>query len=570
MTDEQHIDDAIRNALLADDPGAVPVRLRARMAMVPDVAASVVAARGWHGHRSRLLVPALVVAAAVAVAVATSGAVRWGTPVATSRPAVAPSAPASPVFASPQPTVAATPSPVEDVVVLDPSQLTEVVDGTFALKGHLQYALRFADTVGWPFIIGTDPTNPSNDPAYSVRIVDMLENGHQIVSPQLTDAGIVWMETWYTRPPIDCTGQTGCGAYAGQPISWALNLTTFGGKTTRLDHGVDTGWQYDGVGSSARAPAMAASGARVAYAVPRPKDPGHADASTIVVRSLPDNRVTSRLDRDGYVPQLGVWGQALLFREAGGTGEQGSADPSDASLYLVQADGAHPQVVEDHVATAVIGDGGIAGDDRIAWLSTDWTGSRVHLVSLADQSRVDVVSAKSSGATDVVAVPATLALVGNGVAWVAATVDPLGNRLANVNAWHPGWATGRAVPILGVPDWLAGSDGRLLVSGPIVAAMVQTRVGAITPSVLFGQSASGWAGVDEDLASRIAVAAFESIRGPDEVADLVTTEDRGDAWRLVITGSVLDAKLDTATLDPAKMTIDVDKATGLVTVVASG
>lgn len=166
-------------------------------------------------------------------------------------------------------------------------------------------------------------------------------------------------------------------------------------------------------------------------------------------------------------------------------------------------------------------------DHRIAWLSTDGTGSSVHLVSLTDQSRADVVSARPRSATEAAADAAALALVGDGVAWVAATVDAFGNRLAAVNAWHPGWATGRAVPILGVPDWVAASDGRLLVSGPIVSALAQTRVSVVAPSALFGQTPMGRAGVDEDLAGRIAVAAFESIRGPNEIVDWETTEDQG-------------------------------------------
>lgn len=563
MSDEQ-FDDAIREALLADDPGGVPVRLRARMASIPRVERSRRAVPIWRRRRAWAAAPALglvVLLGAVALR---------GAPVAVNSPSPAPaSADAPTTSAAPSASASVTPSatPVPlSAIALGPKAVTEVLEGGFGLRGRLQYLLRFADTVSWPSIVQIDPSKTSDNPAFWVALAG-LQNDHQIVSPQVTDAGIVWLETWYTQPPNDCTGLTGCGPHAAQPISWALHLTTFAGKTTQLDHGVDAGWQYDGIGSSATAPAIAAAGDRVAYAVPRPDVPGHADASTIIVRSLPDGRIVRRLDRDGYVPQVGVWDQALLFREAVGGAEPESADASAATLYVSPGDDRDPLAIDRNVGGATIGDGGVPGDDRIAWVSSQQGAAWVGIANIDGTVPTMVFPASSVDPSLTPVSAASPALIGDGVAWLNEATDAFGDQIHSVDAWLPHWATGRTVPTLTGATSLTTSDGRLLVHGIGLPAVENTPVGAIPAPALF--AADGGQPVDMLLAERLAFARFNTGYGIGVTPQVASQrlEDRGTSWRMRLVASI--DGLNGTLLETVMMTIDVDKATGVTTIVDS-
>lgn len=563
MSDER-FDDAIREALLADDPGGVPVRLRARMASIPGAEHPPRAVPLWRRRRAWAAAPAL------GLAILLGAVALRGAPVAVNGPSITPVSPTAPLgsaAASARPSATPWAAPVQlPAIALDPKAVTEVLEGGFGLRGRLQYLLRLSDTVSWPSIVQVDPSKLSDDPAFWVRLAG-FQNEHAIVSPQVTDAGIVWLETWYTQPEIDCTGLTGCGPHAAQPISWSLHLTTFAGQTTQLDHGVDTGWQYDGVGSSATAPAIAAAGNRVAYAVPRRNVPGHADASTIIVRSLPEGRIVRRLDRDGYVPQVGVWGQALMFREAMGGPQPESADPTAATLYVSPGEGDDPLGVDQNVAAATIGDGGVPGDDRIAWVSNQQGATWVAIANVDGTVPTMVFPASSVDPSLMPLSAASPALIGDGVAWLNTSTDAFGDPIHSLDVWLPHWATGRTVPMLLGATSLATSDGRLLVHGIGLPAVENTPVGGIPASALFGSG--GGQPVDMVLAERLAFSRFNSVYGLGAVP-LVTSqklEDRGTTWRLSIVASM--DTLDGTPLETVMMTIDVDKATGVTTIVDS-
>jgi hypothetical protein len=364
----------------------------------------------------------------------------------------------------------------------------------------------------------------------------------------------------------------------GSPTSGS---PTFAGKTTQLDHGVDTGWQYDGIGSSATAPAVAASGDRVAYAVPRPNMPGHADASAIIVRSLPDGRVVRRLDRDGYVPQVGVWKQALMFREAVGGAEPESADPSAATLYVASSDDQDPFPFERRVSAATIGDGGVPGNDRVAWVSSEVGAVGIRIAPVTTGTPTLVQPALWGGGSVTPVGAGAPALVGDGAAWRTVFTDAYGDELVDVNVWDPGWATGRVVPMLGSPDSLATSDGRLLVVGLGTPAFANTPAGAVPASALFGtQVADGSAPstapspspgpVDMLMAESLAGARFDHAYGSNSGLPSVQDTklvDLGDVWRVTFTASLADSQ--GASIGTATMTVEVDKATGVATVVAS-
>ena len=478
MSDER-FDDAVREALLTDDPGSVPGRLRARMARIPDEEGQR-GATGWRHRLTALAVPAAVLAAAVVVAVLFGGIALHGQEAASAVPTVPPSAPVASAAASVQSasgpasiTPSATPSGPIRIVA---SQVTGLMAGTFAIRDNVGYVRSMADTVSWPTLLAVDLGSSQQG-----GILVALENGHDIASYALTDAGIVWIETWYTQPAIDCGNRTPCSPHEYQPVSWALNLTTFDKQTTRLDSGVVSRTSVEGEVAGPLPPEMAAQGDRVAYAVPRATVPGAPEASQILVRSLPDGSLVRRIDTDGYVAQIGMSGQAVAFRSALDVSPGGGVDPWDATLYATAADGQEPVVVAAHVADVAIGDGGVGGPTRLAWAPDDQNHASVYVEDLgAGPPTVVKATAGTSG-------PASqLIVVGDGVAWIAQAMDASGAGSSLVNAWHPGWSEARAVPAFGSPDTIGVTGTQLLVAGGSIADLGGGPAGAIPASAIVG------------------------------------------------------------------------------------
>jgi hypothetical protein len=485
MSDER-LDDAIRDALLADDPGAVPVGLKARMAMIPDEAAGQTASHGWRARAASFAVPAAALAAVVVIALVFGGIALRGQQTASAVPTVAPSAPqgsapavvpsasALPSMAVSSPTPAPAPT---GPITIDPAKVTGLMEGTFALYDNMGYVRSMADTVSWPTLLAVD---------FSVSgkggTLVALKNGHDIASQALTSAGVVWVETWYAQPAIDCGNRTPCAPHEYQPVSWALNLTTLAGKTMQLDHGVVSRTSVGGQTASPLPPVMAAQGDRVAYAVPRLNVKDAPEASRIIVRSLPDNAEVRTIDTTGYVAQLGVFGQALIFREAADSAGPGTVDAGTGDLNVVREDGAYPVTVASQVSDATIGDGGGTGDPRVAWTRADPTDADLYWSALGSNMVAGVIPSGpvTSGYNPVV--------IGDGFAWLTQVQAPDGSSSSQVNLWQPGWETARTVPGLGSPDGIISSAGQLLVSGSAVPVLQQlgAPMGAIPAAALFG------------------------------------------------------------------------------------
>lgn len=503
MSDERRNDerysDAIRRALLADDPGQVPARLRSRMAMIPDEAAGRTAMGGWRSRLGSFAVPAAVLAAAAIIAVVFGGIALRGEQVASAvpsaptlgpslvqsnpaivAPTVAPSAIASnppaptPAASAPTPAAsAATPAP-SGPITLQPSQITNLQQrGVFAISNGVAYAAaNLTSSVG--AILKIDLTKPD-----SASTLVRLTNGRAVASIDLTNAGIVWIESWYTQPPINCS-TTPCSAHQGQPVSWSLNLTTLDGKTTKLDSGVVSRTSVQGEGASPLPPVMAGQGDRVAYAVPRLNVPRAPDASRIIVRSLPDGAVVRTIDAQGYIAQLGVFGQAVIDREAQDTAGAGTIDPGDATLNLAASDGQAPAAIASHVLDATIGDGGTGGSARIAWTTLNSADGTLKWIDLS-RSGVHSVRA-STGGTGGFA-PVT---VGDGLAWSVQVQDNAGAWSTVLDVWHPGWSGGREVVTVGSPDAVSGSADELIVTGGNLQQVIGASDGAIAAAALFG------------------------------------------------------------------------------------
>ena len=321
---------------------------------------------------------------------------------------------------------------------------------------------------------------------------------------------------------------------------------------------------------------MAADDGRVAYAVPRPNAPGAPDASTIIVRWLPGGEVARQVDTRGYVAQLGVWNQSLFYRESIGQGGEGSVDPADATLYLATSDSAEPRPLEDHVAQATIGDGGLPAADRIAWVSNAPDAVGIRIAPIAAVAPTLVEPAESLTSVDGSQPSATSpTMIGDGVAWIVQGPDWTGGWVSQVFAWHPFWATGLSVPMLGSPDRLSSSDGRLLVAGQHVPALGDAPVGVLPPAALFGPSGPSASPaplaqpVDMLIARSLAAAFFATAQGPGKtVSDSTITsmEELGAVWRVTMGGTVTEA---TGAYYGLTMVLDIDKATGKVTIFGS-
>lgn len=505
MSDER-FDDAIREALLADDPGTVPTRLRTRMAMIPDEAAGQSAASPWRERFARYAVPMGVLAAAAIIVVVFGGIALRGpqvasvmpslpiaspsaepsavpsaapsdTPVGSDQPSAPPSPSATPAQ-SPVPTATAQPSGgTTGPVAIDKAKVVALTEGTFAIKGDLAYHFGRSDTVSDP-LIGSIGLADSTKGGMLVR----LQNGHDISAYAVTDKGVVWLETWYTDAAIDCTNQVPCSPHGGQPVSWKLNVTTADGKTTKLDSGVVSRLSVEGEGSTPLPPEIAAQGNRVAYAVPRTVS-GQPQASRIIVRSLTDGSVIRTIDTSGYVGQVGIFGETVIYRRAVDT--SGPSDPSNAYLNIAVDDAAKPQTIDGNVAQASIGDGGTGGPVRIAWTPGYGSTPGLRWAALANL-QIHVVDAISDAQTSFDPV-----IVGDGYAWLGYLDHGDGSSDLQVQAWRPGWAAARAVPDLSSPERLFSSDGWLLSSGGDITVLKDlgapgNAVAAIRAVDLFG------------------------------------------------------------------------------------
>ena len=122
---------------------------------------------------------------------------------------------------------------------------------------------------------------------------------------------MVWVESWYAHPKPNVGGETGGNLNAGQPLLWQINSVTITtGARSVIASGSNTRIPVEGEAAGALAPVLAADGDRVAYTLDR-SGPGGTDASAIIVRSLSSGAVLRRIEADGYVPQVGLVGQAV-------------------------------------------------------------------------------------------------------------------------------------------------------------------------------------------------------------------------------------------------------------------
>jgi hypothetical protein len=460
---DERFEREIRDALVEDEPGAAPSRLWTRVAAIPDEAPR----RDARPMRAiGLLAAAAVVIAAVAIAGLSQRGETVGPPASpspsgaapsASAPAVSPSASASPVAVSATP---AAPTTAAGPFTVDPSMVQALPAGVFALRDGRAYTLTGAAG-------GTTVSEVELATGRSSTLV-RLANGHRIASPVLTTDAIVWLETWYGKPPIDCKGLTPCNPYANQPILWAINAVRLAdNRTTQLASGSNSRVSFDGQTPSAQPPAIAADGDRVAYAIDILRVAGAPEASLVIVRTISTGAVVRQVNTSGYVAQVGLAGEALFYREAQDVGGPGTVVVSDATLMVARSDAEAPRRVGDHVSDAVIGNGGIGGDTRVAWAREGATGSGVSVApvdTLVATPIQDPDGLGSQGGTG--GGRFGLAIEAGGLGWITQIAAADGSWSSVIALCRPGGNRGNLVVGTGEPDAILSGDGMLIWSGP--------------------------------------------------------------------------------------------------------
>lgn len=482
MSDERCERD-IREALLADDPGAVPNRLRTRIGAIPDAAP-----RGT--SRPFRVIGLMAAAAVVIVAVAIAGMSHRGEtvgppasaspagpqPSATSAGSGAPGPTASPgavPTTPPLPVTAAGPFTVE------PSMVQALPAGVFAVRDGRAYTLTAA----------ADGTTLSEVELATGRASTLvrLTNGHQISSPTLTADAVVWLEHWYAGPMASCVDVTPCNPYAGEPILWAVNAVRLAdGRTTELASGANSRVSLAGdyTPSSPQPPAIDADGDRVAYVVENLRVSGSPEASQVIVRTISTGEIVRQVDTSGYVAQVGLAGQVLFYREAQDVSGPGTADVVNATLIVAPSDAQAPRKVDDHVGDAVVGNGGIGGDTRIAWAREGATGSGVYVapVDTLVASRIqDPPGLGSHGGTG--GWRFGLAIEAGGLGWITEVAAADGTWSSAIALCRPGGTVGSLVLGTGEPGAIFSGDGMLIWTGAGSAASRSVAGGVLLDAV---------------------------------------------------------------------------------------
>ena len=343
----------------------------------------------------------------------------------------------------------------------------------FAIRDGMAYA-RLA-TTGQSTVDAITVTDVATG---TVTRLTTLPAGHVVEYPALAAAHVVWMESWYAKPPTSCGQSVPCNPRAGQPVLWkVVAVPLAGGPETELGTGTSSRTSIEGEGAAPQAPVLAADGDRVAYAIDAPTT-GAPDASRLVVRSISTGAILRQIDMTGYVEQLHLAGQAILIGEGFDTAGAGSIAWGDATLLLARSDTTSAVKLDDHVIDSVIGTG------LVAWSRADATDYSVRTAPLDTLTPTTI----RIPAADVPAVPNPgaaaygLTVAGPGLAWTISMADTTGVGSPAFVLWQPGAARARLLTGTGQADTLVAGDG-LLGWSPYGSA---AGTGAVPLATLWG------------------------------------------------------------------------------------
>jgi hypothetical protein len=179
-----------------------------------------------------------------------------------------------------------------------------------------------------------------------------------------TPTRLVWVEIWYDRAPNN--EDTGGDPFGGLPQHWQIVSFDLADSTRSVvasgtNHRVAVGME----GAAINPPVLAVDGDRVAYTL-EAAAPDAPDGNEIVLRSLVDGSVVRTVTTKGFVPWVGLAGNAIAYREALGTDLNGET-VQDAGLMIAATNAGPFEPVDDHVGSAAI------SGDRLVWGRTDAT-----------------------------------------------------------------------------------------------------------------------------------------------------------------------------------------------------
>jgi hypothetical protein len=446
---DQRFERDIRDALMADDPGAVPGRLRTRIAAIPDETPR----RDARPMRAiGLLAAAAVVIAAVAIAGLSQRGVTVGPPASTSPSGAVPSGSAA--AASPSASASTEPGANDPTgpINVAAGDVKPVPLGVFAIRDGKAFSL----TVEYGPTVSSAISSVDIATGATTKLAAVLGDPPP-QGPVLSANRVIWIQPSYAKPPMDCGNQTPCNRYAGQPVLWKIVAVPLdGGPVTTLTSGSSARTSFGGELPAPMPPVIAADGDRFAYAIDAPTASAP-EASQIIVRSISTGAIVRQIDTIGYVEHLALSGRVIAYLEGFDTAGPGTVAWGDSALMLARTDAETPARIEDHVIDVALGDGRIAWnrvgevDDSVWTASLDNLQPERVLGPVRDVPIPEGQAGLSSGLT----------IAGAGLAWSVPVPDaPPAWTIAPV-LWRPGEPRARQLTGVPAPSYILAGGGLL-------------------------------------------------------------------------------------------------------------
>jgi hypothetical protein len=273
---------------------------------------------------------------------ATPGAPTGSGPIGTGRPSA----------------VAPTPAPTDGSAPYATIQFEEGDIAAFSLDDELGEDLRIYEVETWGPRVVFNVANP--DRARNLYLVDLVAQSLSVVAtappseervwfPDISGDWVVWTEYHYENPGEEQRG----------PSHWRVLAKRLTGESSEEVIANGTHKRLVGLAGGA-APAVArVDGDLIAYAVEAPR-PQHADAWSIVVKSLVDGSVVRRIETDRDLYRFELAGGNVVYTE--GTTDETLDFKYNTRLMISTVAQPEPSEVGRHAYEVT------ASGDRFAWV----------------------------------------------------------------------------------------------------------------------------------------------------------------------------------------------------------
>jgi hypothetical protein len=359
-------------------------------------------------------------------------------------------------------------------IAVAPEDIKALPAGVFAIRNSKAYTLTSDPSLRTPAVIAFVDIGIGLP-----TTIATLPVGHTADTVALGANSVVWMDSWYAKPPTNCGGAVPCNPYAGQPVLWRVAAVPLaGGAETTLATGTSSRTSIMGEAAAPHAAVLAADGDRVAYAEDAPTKAAP-EASRIVVRSISTGAIVRQIDTTGYIELLRLSGTAIAYGEAFDIAGPGTITWRDATLMVARTDTETPAKVDDHVSDVAIGDG------RIAWARADAMDYTTWTASLDSLQPTKVAGPTTDVPPNQIGLSSQVVIVGEGVAWIVQVPDKTGAFTSTVALWRPGEPRARLVTGIAGDDTILTGDG-LLAWDPFTGTV--GSAGGVPLAKLWGSS----------------------------------------------------------------------------------